>query len=102
MALVVETHKHTFAAGTTNCECGFTCAQHDWSKKNGVCTVCGSACPHNAGATETNGLYACDVCGQTVTAMVTAPGGAITYYADGYVNSNFAPCFGVKISPKPV
>lgn len=32
MALVVETHKHTFAAGTTNCECGFTCAQHDWSK----------------------------------------------------------------------
>ena len=88
MALVVETHKHTFAAGTTNCECGFTCAQHDWSKKNGVCTVCGSACPHNAGATETNGLYACDVCGQTVTAMVTAPGGAITYYADGYVNNN--------------
>ena len=29
MALVVETHKHTFAAGTTKCECGFTCAQHD-------------------------------------------------------------------------
>ena len=53
-----------------------------------MCTVCGSACPHNAGATETNGLYACDVCGQTVTAMVTAPGGAITYYADGYVNNN--------------
>ena len=56
MALVVETHKHTFAAGTTNCECGFTCAQHDWSKKNGVCTVCGSACPHNAGAAEADGV----------------------------------------------
>ena len=88
MALVVETHKHTFAAGTTNCKCGFTCAQHDWSKKNGVCTVCGSACPHNAGATEADGVWACDTCGQTVTAMVTAPGGAITYYADGYVNNN--------------
>ena len=88
MALVVETHKHTFAAGTTNCECGFTCAQHDWSKKNGVCTVCGSACPHNAGATEADGVWACNTCGQTVTAMVTAPGGAITYYADGYVNNN--------------
>ena len=88
MALVVVEHKHTFAAGTTNCECGFTCAQHDWSKKNGVCTVCGSACPHNAGAAEADGIYACDVCGQTVTAMVTAPGGAITYYADGYVNYN--------------
>ena len=88
MALVVETHKHTFAAGTTNCECGFTCAQHDWSKKNGVCTVCGSACPHNAGAAEADGVWACNTCGQTVTAKVTAPGGAITYYADGYVNTN--------------
>ena len=88
MALVVETHKHTFAAGTTNCKCGFTCEQHDWSKKNGVCTVCGSACPHNAGAVETGGVWACNTCGQTVTAKVTAPGGAITYYADGYVNTN--------------
>lgn len=88
MALVVETHKHTFAAGTTNCECGFTCAQHDWSKKNGVCTVYGSACPHNAGAAEADGVWACNTCGQTVTAKVTAPGGAITYYADGYVNTN--------------
>ena len=89
MALVVETHKHTFAAGTTNCKCGFTCAQHDWSKKNGVCTVCGSACPHNAGATETDGIYACDICGQTVTAKVVAPDDSTTtYYADGYVNNN--------------
>lgn len=88
MALVVETHKHTFAAGNTNCECGFTCAQHDWSKKNGVCTVCGSACPHNVGATEAGGVWACNTCGQTVTAKVVAPGGAITYYADGYVNNN--------------
>lgn len=88
MALVIETHKHTFAAGTTNCECGFTCAQHDWSEKNGVCTVCGSACPHNAGAAETDGVWACDTCGQTVTAKVVAPDGAITYYADGYVNNN--------------
>ena len=88
MALVVETHKHTFAAGTTKCECGFTCAQHDWSKKNGVCTVCGSACPHNAGAAEAGGVWACNTCGQTVTAKVTAPDGAITYYADGYVNTN--------------
>ena len=88
MALVVVEHKHTFAAGTTNCECGFTCAQHDWSKKNGVCTVCGSACPHNTGAAEAGGVWACDTCGQTVTAMVTAPGGAITYYADGYVDNN--------------
>ena len=88
MALVVVEHKHTFAAGNTNCECGFTCAQHDWSKKNGVCTVCGSACPHNAGATEAGGVWACDTCGQTVTAKVTAPDGAITYYADGYVDNN--------------
>lgn len=88
MALVVETHKHTFDAGTTNCKCGFTCEQHDWSKKNGVCTVCGSACPHNVGATEAGGVWACNTCGQTVTAMVTAPGGAITYYADGYVSTN--------------
>ena len=88
MALVVETHKHTFAAGNTNCGCGFTCAQHDWSKKNGVCTVCGFACPHNAGAAETGGVWACNTCGQTVTAKVVAPGGAITYYADGYVDNN--------------
>ena len=88
MALVVETHKHTFDAGTTNCKCGFTCEQHDWSKKNGVCTVCGSACPHNVGAAETGGVWVCNTCGQTVTAMVTAPDGAITYYADGYVNNN--------------
>ena len=87
MALVVETHKHTFAAGTTKCECGFTCAQHDWSKKNGVCTVCGSACPHNAGATEAGGVWACNTCGQTVTAKVVAPGGTTTYYADGHLDN---------------
>ena len=87
MALVVETHKHTFAAGTTNCECGFTCAQHDWSKKNGVCTVCGSACPHNAGAAEADGVWACNTCGQTVTAKVTAPDGTTTYYADGHLDN---------------
>mgnify|MGYP002707752494 CR=1 FL=1 len=89
MALVVETHKHTFAAGNTNCECGFTCAQHDWSEKNGVCTVCGSACPHNVGATEAGGVWACDTCGQTVTAKVVAQDGSTTtYYADGYVGEN--------------
>lgn len=89
MALVVVEHKHTFDAGTTNCKCGFTCAQHDWSKKNGVCTVCGSACPHNAGAAETGGVWACNTCGQTVTAKVVAPDGSTTtYYADGYVNNN--------------
>lgn len=87
MALVVETHKHTFAAGNTNCKCGFTCAQHDWSEKNGVCTVCGSACPHNAGATEAGGVWACDTCGQTVTAKVTAPDGTTTYYADGHLDN---------------
>ena len=87
MALVVETHKHTFAAGTTKCECGFTCAQHDWSKKNGVCTVCGSACPHNTGAAEAGGVWACDTCGQTVTAKVVAPGGTTTYYADGRLDN---------------
>ena len=86
MALVVETHKHTFAAGNTNCECGFTCA-HDWSEKNGVCTVCGSACPHNAGAAEADGVWACNTCGQTVTAKVTAPDGTTTYYADGHLDN---------------
>ena len=89
MALVVVEHKHTFDAGTTNCKCGFTCAQHDWSKKNGVCTVCGSACPHNAGATEAGGVWACNTCGQTVTAKVVAQDGSTTtYYADGYVDNN--------------
>ena len=83
--VVVKEHTHNIVDGS--CACGFTCA-HDWSKKNGVCPICGYHCPHNAGATETDGLYACDVCGQAVTAMVTAPGGAITYYADGYVNNN--------------
>lgn len=37
---------------------------------------------------EAGGVWACDTCGQTVTAKVTAPDGAITYYADGYVNNN--------------
>ena len=84
--VVVKNHTHNIVDGS--CECGFTCAQHDWSEKNGVCTVCGSACPHNAGAAEAGGVWACDTCGQTVTAKVTAPDGAITYYADGYVNNN--------------
>ena len=86
MALVVVEHKHTFAAGTTKCECGFTCA-HDWSKKNGVCTVCGSACPHNAGAAEAGGVWACNTCGQTVTAKVVALDGTTTYYADGHLDN---------------
>ena len=83
--VVVKEHTHHIVDGS--CECGFTCA-HDWSKKNGVCTVCGSACPHNAGAAEAGGVWACNTCGQTVTAKVVAPDGAITYYADGYVDNN--------------
>ena len=82
---MVKEHTHKIVDGS--CECGFTCA-HDWSDKNGVCPICGYHCPHNAGAAETDGLYACDVCGQTVTAKVVAPDGAITYYADGYVGNN--------------
>ena len=84
--VIVVAHTHHIVDGS--CECGFTCAQHDWSKKNGVCTVCGSACPHNAGAAKADGVWACNTCGQTVTAKVTAPDGTTTYYADGYVNTN--------------
>ena len=84
--VIVVKHTHHIVDGS--CECGFTCAQHDWSQKNGVCTVCGSACPHNAGAAEADGVWACNTCGQTVTAKVTAPDGTTTYYADGYVNTN--------------
>ena len=83
--VVVKEHKHTIVDGV--CECGFTCA-HDWSKKNGVCTVCGYHCPHNAGAAEADGVWACNTCGQTVTAKVVAPDGTTTYYADGYVDNN--------------
>ena len=85
--VVVKDHTHSIVDGV--CACGFTCA-HDWSDKNGVCKKanCGYHCPHNAGAAEADGVWACNTCGQTVTAMVTAPGGAITYYADGYVNNN--------------
>ena len=85
--VVVKEHKHSIVDGV--CACGFTCA-HDWSDKNGVCKKanCGYHCPHNAGAAEDDGVWACNTCGQTVTAMVTAPGGATTYYADGYVGNN--------------
>ena len=85
--VIVVAHTHHIVDGS--CECGFTCAQHDWSKKNGVCTVCGFACSHNAGAAEADGVWACNTCGQTVTAKVVAPDGSTTtYYADGYVNNN--------------
>ena len=84
--VVVKEHKHNIEGGS--CECGFTCA-HDWSDKNGVCkkTNCGYHCPHNAGATEADGVWACNTCGQTVTAMVTAPDGTTTYYADGHLDN---------------
>lgn len=82
--VLADHEKHDWQAG--KCACGREHTDHTW--KDGVCTVCGFACPHNAGAAETGGVWACNTCGQTVTAKVTAPGGAITYYADGYVNNN--------------
>ena len=84
--VVVKNHTHNIVDGV--CACGFTCA-HDWSDKNGVCkkTNCGYRCPHNAGAAEAGGVWACNTCGQTVTAKVVAPGGAITYYADGHLDN---------------
>ena len=87
--VVVKKHTHNIVGGV--CACGFTCA-HDWSDKNGVCKKanCGYHCPHNAGAAEADGVWACNTCGQTVTAMVTAPGGAITYYADGHLDNGNA------------
>ena len=86
--VVVKKHTHNIVDGS--CECGFTCA-HDWSDKNGVCKKanCGYHCPHNAGAAEADGVWACNTCGQTVTAKVVAPDGSTTtYYADGYVGNN--------------
>ena len=85
--VVVKEHTHSIEDGV--CACGFTCA-HDWSDKNGVCKKanCGYHCPHNAGAAEADGVWACNTCGQTVTAKVTAPDGTTTYYADGYVDNN--------------
>lgn len=84
--VVVKNHTHNIVDGS--CECGFTCA-HDWSDKNGVCkkTNCGYHCPHNAGAAEAGGVWACNTCGQTVTAKVVAPGGTTTYYADGRLDN---------------
>ncbi len=84
----VEVKEHTHHIVDGSCECGFTCA-HDWSDKNGVCkkTDCGYHCPHNAGATEAGGVWACNTCGQTVTAKVVAPGGTTTYYADGRLDN---------------
>ena len=84
--VVVKEHTHHIVDGS--CECGFTCA-HDWSDKNGVCKKanCGYHCPHNAGAAEAGGVWACNTCGQTVTAKVVAPGGTTTYYADGRLDN---------------
>ena len=84
--VVVKEHTHNIVDGS--CACGFTCA-HDWSDKNGVCKKanCGYHCPHNAGATEAGGVWACNTCGQTVTAKVVAPGGTTTYYADGRLDN---------------
>ena len=84
--VVVKDHTHSIVDGS--CACGFTCA-HDWSDKNGVCKKanCGYHCPHNAGATEAGGVWACNTCGQTVTAKVVAPGGTTTYYADGRLDN---------------
>ena len=84
--VVVKEHKHSIVDGV--CACGFTCA-HDWSDKNGVCKKanCGYHCPHNAGAAEADGVWACNTCGQTVTAKVTAPDGTTTYYADGHLDN---------------
>ena len=84
--VIVVAHTHNIVDGS--CECGFTCA-HDWSDKNGVCKKanCGYHCPHNAGAAEADGVWACDTCGQTVTAKVTAPDGTTTYYADGHLDN---------------
>ena len=87
--VVVKKHTHNIVGGV--CACGFTCA-HDWSDKNGVCKKanCGYHCPHNAGAAEAGGVWACNTCGQTVTAMVTAPDGTTTYYADGHLDNGNA------------
>ena len=84
--VVVKDHTHSIVDGV--CACGFTCA-HDWSDKNGVCkkTNCGYHCPHNAGAAEADGVWACNTCGQTVTAKVVALDGTTTYYADGRLDN---------------
>ena len=84
--VVVKDHTHSIVDGS--CKCGFTCA-HDWSDKNGVCKKanCGYHCPHNAGAAETGGVWACNTCGQTVTAKVVALDGTTTYYADGRLDN---------------
>ncbi len=63
-----------------------TVKEHTHTMVNNKC-ACGLSCTHNAGATETDGVWACDTCGQTVTAKVVAPDGAITYYADGCLDN---------------
>ena len=77
---VVE-HTHKLTDGV--CPCGYTCP-HDWSDKTGKCTICGYACQHTD-VTDSDGIYACKTCGQTMTAAVLAPVPdiTVTYYGDG-------------------
>lgn len=61
------------------CICGYTCGSeatpHDWSNKDGVCTVCGHECTH---VYDKN--YKCTVCQYSYKATVTSSDEDVKYY----------------------
>ena len=82
----VEVKDHTHKIVDGSCECGFTCA-HDWSKKNGVCTVCDYHCPHPAGSVSNGSegqesIYTCSACNAQMAVKITASDKTTTYSTD--------------------
>lgn len=91
--VVAHTHESFDEDGV--CACGYTCPHEHWTDgmcdlcgkicphdhyENGKCTVCGYPCPHED-VTENGGVYTCDICGLTMTAMVETADG-ISYTTD--------------------
>lgn len=70
--VTVMPHEHKIEDNGA-CECGATCAQHEWN--NGVYTSCGEACAHE----NIDTAYTCITCGAALAASLTA-NGSTTYY----------------------
>ena len=82
--MAIVEHKHNCTADKKyTCDCGYVCTHKTFA--NGLCTVCGYACPH----ISMNADGMCGKCHVELTASVTDSNGKTSYYADGYYPNTY-------------
>ena len=78
----VDPTNHNWENGVCTYGCNTIHEPHDWSGKDGICTICGSPCSHTGGTATCTEKAVCTVCGTSYGELADH---TLTYSASGSI-----------------